>query len=213
MVIDRAGYQIRSYSVIDWSLRKNLQYPWLYEHLALQKSERYTSRTIKSNVWFNKKIACKLWDSIWHYIRTKMRLNPNDIRYTQNSISGQFSNGLAIETTFYDLLNGFLSPDSIASIEVVMCNGTWWALTGNRRLFLYKQLEELGLVDTIPVVQRSPDRSGVMNQLRRRMTTRDNGYSIRCRQPTAQVSIDSMTLNWRLNRRSKQRQRFRFDLL
>ena len=31
----------------------------------------------------------------------------------------------------------------------------WWALTGNRRLYLYKALEEVGAISTVPVLEYS----------------------------------------------------------
>ena len=88
------------------------------------------------------------------------RLRPSDIRFTQDSIGSRFTDGSYISNTFHDLLFGLKSTDDIDDIEVVQQDGVWWAITGNRRLYVYRRLQDLGVVTTIPVRVRSLSEHG-----------------------------------------------------
>jgi len=79
------------------------------------------------------------------------RLDPINIRFTQDSIGGQFTDGRKLEDTFKELLYGRLSVDEIESIEVINQDSSWWATMGNRRLYIYQKLRRLGIISSIPV--------------------------------------------------------------
>ena len=86
------------------------------------------------------------------------QLRPSKIRYSRNSISSKFGDGtLTLVDTFEELLTGEITVDDIEHIEVVKWNGNWRTYTGDRRLFLFKKLEELGIVSHISVVEVSLD--------------------------------------------------------
>jgi len=84
-----------------------------------------------------------------------VRLKPQEIGFTQNTISKWINmkrNGLTEKVTLDDLvdcvLNGDVDIDSIKKIEVFRMDsltfGTKWFSLDNRRLWLYKALDELG---------------------------------------------------------------------
>ena len=97
-------------------------------------------------------------------------LNPQDIRYVQDSISSRFMCGRRVVETMNQLLTG-LSVDLIPTIRVFPWNGHWHS-EDNRRLWAFKKA---GL-KAVPV--RYVDKSSVDS---RKFTTRDGGLTIRMR--------------------------------
>ena len=119
------------------------------------------------------------------------RLKPSEIRYSQDSIGGRFMDGRSLSTTLQQLLSNAVTPDTIPCIEVVIREDSYYALTGNRRLFLYKKLENAGLLDDIPV--RIRPLSSVLFQFSQRFTTMNDGRSIRLRHgPVTAFEMDNM---------------------
>lgn len=125
-----------------------------------------------------------------------MRLSPSDIRFTQDSVGGRFSDGSYISKTLEQLLYGGITVDEIAPIEVVRHEGLWWALTGNRRLYLYRKLEDLGVVTSVPVVKMSLDAWHTRNAFNNRMTTDCDGLSCECRQMQAENIMTGIVMRW-----------------
>ena len=80
------------------------------------------------------------------------RIDPANVRYSQDTIKGQFGDGKEIGDTFHQLLNRDISVDDIPPIQVIKDeSGVYWAHTGNRRLYVFKRLQSLGIVSDIPV--------------------------------------------------------------
>ena len=98
-------------------------------------------------------------------------LNPQEIRYVQDSISSKFQCGRRVADTMNQLLSGLLSIHSIPTIRVFQWNGHWYS-QDNRRLWAFKKA---GL-KSVPV--RYVDKSSVDE---RKFTTRDAGQTIRMR--------------------------------
>ena len=128
---------------------------------------------------------------------SRKQLYPSEIRFTQDSICGRFTDGMFISDTFSQLLNGKITPNQIEDIEVVWNNDAWRAITGNRRLYLYRKLQELGVVSLIGVRMRDLSEPGVLSQLINRSTTNCDGVSIYCRQSRADDHIDRHIEQWR----------------
>ena len=123
-------------------------------------------------------------------VLTVFELSPDSIRFTQDSISGCFRNGQDIWVTYEVLLYQRITPYKIDSIEVFRrSDGLYWAGTGNRRLYLYKKLRALGVIDKIPVREGS--------FLNNSNTTDCNGVFTRCRQSYADAKISEITEKWR----------------
>ena len=88
------------------------------------------------------------------------------------------------------LLHKIQTADDIEMIEVVRRPyGLWWARTGNRRLYVYKALYNLRIIDTIPVFTR--------DRLMRRLTTDYDcdGKSIRIRPSRGGLQSTAMTMS------------------
>lgn len=125
-------------------------------------------------------------------------LRPSDIRFAQNSISGEFQDGTRLDETFVELLRETLTPDRLPPIDVVYKADQWWTVTGNRRLYLYRKLEALHLVNRIKVNQRSMDEYWVRKQLRNLMTTENSGKSVYIRRSYSHIAveIDRLEREW-----------------
>lgn len=132
--------------------------------------------------------------------RQSLRLRPRDIRFTQDSIGSRFTDGRYLSDTFEELLNRRISVDQLEWIEVVEERSLYWALTGNRRLYLYRKLEDLGEVNTIPVREMSLSDYGVMRRFDNRNTTSCDGLDIELRQPQAERYINRAVQRWKTSR-------------
>jgi len=136
-------------------------------------------------------------------------MQSSDIRYTQSSIFTRFTvNGepVYLEGTFRELLNGRLTADAIECIEVVFKYGVWWVLSGNKRLFMYKKLQKLGIICSIPVIIRQWSSFQVRKLFKRRHTTQCSGRHIECVEKEnvvtgADVRIRQMRKSWCQKRR------------
>ena len=84
-----------------------------------------------------------------------MHLRPSRIYFSQDSISNRFGRstehaGVMIGETLDDILTGECSIYDIDPIEVERQNGVY-RTADNRRLWIFKKLEELGECTTIPI--------------------------------------------------------------
>ena len=119
------------------------------------------------------------FQKIVHYLKLSMRLRPSDILFSQDSISDKFKTGESLPETFEELLYGVHTPNDIMPIRVVRWKGNWWSLTGERRLYLYKLLEKLGIFPTIPVIELCASDPVIKKRFKQRKTTVTNGKTIR----------------------------------
>ena len=81
-----------------------------------------------------------------------MRKKPSELLYSQDSINKRFKNGKTIQETFEDFLSGSVDPDDLRPIAAKFINGKWIVCEGNRRLYVYKKLAQIGFIDRVPVV-------------------------------------------------------------
>jgi hypothetical protein len=123
-------------------------------------------------------------------------LSPSEVLYTQDSIGCKFTNGDFLPDVFADLLYGRVKESNFPTIEVVKQNYKWSALTGNRRLYLYRKLVDLGVVKKITVVKRSLDDENVQRRFLHRNTTTCEGRTIKCRQEVAETKIAEIIEEW-----------------
>ncbi|XP_069125651.1 uncharacterized protein [Argopecten irradians] len=106
-----------------------------------------------------------------------MFLRPSNIRYSQDSIACYFScgshNGRPIGETLDDIISGQCTENDVPRMTVTRRNGHWY--TGdNRRLWVFRKAEELGIIDyEIEVVK------GWVNPSK--FTTINDGVSIKVR--------------------------------
>ncbi|KAL4230012.1 hypothetical protein ACF0H5_010400 [Mactra antiquata] len=102
-----------------------------------------------------------------------MRLRPSEIFYSQDSICSSFSNSEGIGILVNKICNGSESIHSIPTISVAKVGSKWYT-TDNRRLWVFKTLEERGKCSYIDVkeIPSIPDD---------KMTTKNGGVSVKIR--------------------------------
>lgn len=106
---------------------------------------------------------------------------PSKIRYSQDSISDVFVQGKHNKKSIWDLYDaikfGRATPRDIDLIRVVWVHNNWFVKSGygNRRLHVYKYLEDAHLIKEIPVLACFADGG-------KAMTTKNFGVTIELRQ-------------------------------
>ena len=66
------------------------------------------------------------------------KLDPKQVRFSQNSVSNRFRNGKSLSETIAGLKDGSIDPSSIKPIRIVERDGQVYTLD-NRRLYVYQQ--------------------------------------------------------------------------
>ncbi|WP_166141442.1 hypothetical protein [Methylosinus sp. RM1] len=100
-------------------------------------------------------------------------IDPNTVRFSQDSIKGSFSDGKTVQMLIDGLKSGAIKPDLIPAINVFERNGNLFTLD-NRRLYAFRQA---GLKIKYKMVPYDPTDSEIL----RKMTTKNDGTSIRIR--------------------------------
>lgn len=118
-----------------------------------------------------------------------MELNPSEIRYAQDSIAETFADHTPLTSTFARLLAGELSSEDLPPIECLFKDGNWYATSGNRRLYLFKKLKELGRLDKIAVSR--------VYHCKRRFTTECDGLHVKCRGSGLERKMEKIVEDWR----------------
>lgn len=103
------------------------------------------------------------------------RLAPSRIFFTHDSIRNTFSDGRRVEDTLQQLRDGTIRVADIPCMQVCWQTDRLWTYTGNRRLWVFRNLEEEGVIADIEVL--------VVNKKvpKMRMTTKNGGTSVRVR--------------------------------
>ncbi|XP_076824816.1 uncharacterized protein LOC143470521 isoform X3 [Clavelina lepadiformis] len=100
-------------------------------------------------------------------------LKPSEIRFTQDSIAMYFQNGEAINNVCERIALGELNIDDFPKIEVVPLDEFYFSLD-NRRLYMFRVLEILGVTARVPVIFKNPTTD-------RKLTTINKGCHIEIR--------------------------------
>ncbi|CAH1785447.1 unnamed protein product [Owenia fusiformis] len=82
-----------------------------------------------------------------------VQLNPAEILYTQDIVKCHFEDGTNLADTFRSLLYGTSSPGDLESMDVMLWDQKYWVVEGNRRLYLFKQLEKLNITKQITAIK------------------------------------------------------------
>lgn len=115
-------------------------------------------------------------DGPWDTSDSDVVLDIDEIHFTHDSIKNQFSCGRWITRTLNELWYGDIVVSDIPMLTVSYMHGKYWAYNGNRRLWVYKQLRDLGEMHQVRV-HRTTQRVPVG-----KMTTRNGGVSVRVRE-------------------------------
>ncbi|CAG2201990.1 unnamed protein product [Mytilus edulis] len=105
-------------------------------------------------------------------------LKPSNIHYSQDSISNTFGKSTIhsdryIGETLDDLINGTINVNNIPNISVFRLNNKWFT-TDNRRLWVFRKAEELGILHSIQVYQN-------LCTVSSKLTTTNGGLTVRVR--------------------------------
>lgn len=110
-----------------------------------------------------------------------IELKPSEIFYSQDSIRSTFDSGKDIGELLDEIVFESASVHRIPNISVIKCgiNGSSerWHTADNRRLWVFKQLERLGFLETIRVIQVTFN----SRSHSRKFSTVNGGESIRVR--------------------------------
>ncbi|CAH1271785.1 Hypp4709 [Branchiostoma lanceolatum] len=110
-----------------------------------------------------------------------IQLPPSRIRFSHDSIHDSFSHPgvreIPILETLGDILNGYIDVDMLPMIRVVLSGGKFFVLSGNRRLYIYRTLEEVGFLSSVEVM-RCPMNDRVWQELDKKLTTKCMGETV-----------------------------------
>lgn len=136
-------------------------------------------------------------------IFSQIKLRPSEIRFTQDSINGYFSSGIKLSESLAELLSGEKTPAHFEKMKVCEFREAFWAVTGNRRLFLFKILESLDIVDTISVSRVSLNDDKTREIFQKRYTTVSDGKDVVVRVPEIAAEIKNMVQKWLTDHKGK----------
>ncbi|CAE7622441.1 unnamed protein product, partial [Symbiodinium sp. CCMP2456] len=103
------------------------------------------------------------------------KLNVAEIRWTHDAIRVTFRDGKLLMETLVDLLAGKLRPSDLPMVEVLELGGSFYAIEGNRRLWIFKELQAItGEALTIEVQSRKLDVKGFTQSF----TSKNGGQSV-----------------------------------
>ena len=107
-----------------------------------------------------------------------LRLKQSAIGFTHDSINQRFQDGRLVRETLRPLRDKEIEPSIIPVIKVChhaanTYSSRFWTYTGNRRLWVFRQLEDEGLIQEIDVLFVDKTVPSF------RMTTKNGGKSLR----------------------------------
>eukprot|EP00928_Gymnodinium_smaydae_P071651 TRINITY_DN55187_c0_g1_i1.p1 TRINITY_DN55187_c0_g1~~TRINITY_DN55187_c0_g1_i1.p1 ORF type:complete len:395 (+),score=54.70 TRINITY_DN55187_c0_g1_i1:22-1206(+) len=124
-----------------------------------------------------------------------LRVSPSSVFFSQDSISEWFSCGRHIADTLADLVHGAIAVTSIPPLTVFSQSGKLWVRHGNRRLWIYRRLHDLGFCNEIRV---SVTKTACPA---RRFTTSNGGASVQVRRWSYVDDASTKSVRWKVVRR------------
>ncbi|XP_006815541.1 uncharacterized protein LOC102808008 [Saccoglossus kowalevskii] len=128
-------------------------------------------------------------------------LRPSQIYFLHDSIDCRFQDKTDMLDTFRQLLYKEINPTAIQPIAVFDKNDKLWVYAGNRRLYLFRKLEQLGVVEYITAwrVQKvDPDKWAKRN------TTNNGGRSVSIRNaPQFEDKMQKIVREWKSKKRTE----------
>jgi hypothetical protein len=101
------------------------------------------------------------------------RMNPRDIRCTQDTVSPNFSDGGTLSDAVNQLRSGTITADSFPAIRVVEHNGKVYSLD-NRRLTIFNAAEQ----DSVPIKRLSLSAPDVKAEFLKKFRPINDGQNI-----------------------------------
>jgi len=105
----------------------------------------------------------------------QLLLHPSEIHFTHDSIKSVFLCGRRVKDTLNQLLNRQIAIEDIPRMTVACKGGKYWTFTGNRRLYVFRELAANSNIQTLRVTFTCERIS------KRKFTTKNGGISVRMR--------------------------------
>lgn len=108
-----------------------------------------------------------------------MDMRPSEIRFTHDSIQSSFRDGRSIPETFREILLQNLVIEDLPLMELMEYEfqSDWFVVRGNRRLFMFQELEKRGFMQKVKVHLKTFDPVIFQSQY----TFTNKGESVRIR--------------------------------
>ena len=107
-----------------------------------------------------------------------LELSASQIRWAHDSIEVRFRNGRLLVDTLKELLSGDLEACALPKLSVWQEGNVWFAVTGNRRLWVLRELARMTNRDVRVAVRRLSSGAANSAWFRRMFTTRTHGESV-----------------------------------
>lgn len=104
-------------------------------------------------------------------------MRPSEIRFTHDSIQSSFRDGRSITETFREILLQNLVIEDLPLMELMEYGSEWFVVRGNRRLFMFQELEKRGYLQEVKVHLKTFDPVIFQSQY----TSTNKGKSVRIR--------------------------------
>jgi hypothetical protein len=108
---------------------------------------------------------------------TVTEMKPSELRFTHDSVKGDFQDGHSMDETLKQVIDGTIPISRIPPLVVMYYQGAWYVVRGNRRLYLYQKLESNGKLRYVKVLQKNFDEK----LFNRQYTSKNKGLSVRLR--------------------------------
>ncbi|CAE7254809.1 cmdD [Symbiodinium sp. CCMP2592] len=102
------------------------------------------------------------------------KLNVSEIRWTHDAIRATFRDGKLLMETLVDLLTGKLRPSDLPMVEVLELGASFYTIEGNRRLWIFKELQAITGEELTIEVRRKTDVKGFTQSF----TSKNGGQSV-----------------------------------
>lgn len=125
-----------------------------------------------------------------------IELPASQIRWAHNSIKVRFRNGMLLVDTLKELLDGSLKTHQLPAFFVCQRGSTWFAITGNRRLWVLRELAEISATEVFVRARRLNPGVHLSPWFRNMFTTDCDGRKVQFRgtqglYPSMQMALQS----------------------
>ena len=130
-----------------------------------------------------------------------MNINPTDIRFSHDSINSSFSCGRNIGETYRQIRDGDIRVGDLPIMEVAPLNGSWFAWSGNRRLWVIQRLQSEGHIAEVLVL---PTQKSISSR-NYKLSTKNGGMSVRVRGVLQMSAIGGERIGWSMQQANSTR--------
>ncbi|CAE7523842.1 unnamed protein product, partial [Symbiodinium sp. CCMP2456] len=125
-----------------------------------------------------------------------IELRASQIRWAHNSIKARFRNGMLLVDTLKELLDGSLQPHQLPAFFVWQRGSAWFAITGNRRLWVLREFAEISAVEVVVRARQLNPWVHLSPWFRRMFSTDCDGMKVQFRgaqgrYPSMQMALQS----------------------